>query len=270
MEKIEIKSKYELLMTSSLLIFCLLLIIVIIFFAVRIQNDIKAGQYIGQDVQNINVITATGVGDVNSNPDLAQITFSVISNAKTVSEAMADNTKKMNTVIAFVKGQGVEDKDMTTASFNISPTYDYVQGLCTTASCPQSKRVLSGYEVDQSLQVKIRDLSKIGVIIEGATAAGANQTGDLQFTIDDQDSLVAQARVKAIAKAKAQASQLASQLGVRLVRITGYNEGNNIPSPVYSLSAKAMDTASVGAEAPSIQIGQNKTEVSVSITYEIR
>ncbi len=110
-------------------------------------------------------------------------------------------------------------------------------------------------------------MEKIGQIIEGATAAGANQVGDLQFTIDKQDELKAQARKQAIDKAKAKAKELASQLGVNLVRITNFSESSVLPRYVGFEEVVGMG----GAEAPipQIETGENKITVTVTITYEI-
>ena len=141
---------------------------------------------------------------------------------------MSENTKNMNAVIDSVKKQGVEEKDLKTTGFYISPRYEwYEAGTCIPA-CPNGKRVLVGYEITQSLEVKIRDLSKIGEIIQEATNSGANQVGDLQFTIDKEDELKAQARKDAIDEAKNKAKELASQLGVKLVRITNFSEGGEV------------------------------------------
>ncbi len=114
---------------------------------------------------------------------------------------MAENTKKMNAVIASVKSQGVEDKDLKTTSFNIYPRYEWYDET-EIPNYSQGKRVLVGYEIYQSLQVKIRDMKKIGDIIEGGTTAGANQIGDLQLTVDKQDELKKQAQEEAKQKAK--------------------------------------------------------------------
>jgi len=116
-------------------------------------------------------------------------------------------------------------------------------------------------------QVKIRDLNKIGEIIQGATSAGANQTGNLQFTIDDQDGFKKQAREKAIKEAKEKAKELAEQLGVKLVRITGFSEGGVIPR-YYDYGLKEMAVSSE-SPMPQIETGENKIEISVNITFEI-
>jgi len=244
----------------------LLLVFLIVFVGVGISNKIKEGRYIGQEIEAKNTITVSDKGEIYVKPDLALATFSVINEAKTVTEAMTENTKKMNAVIDFIKGKGVEDKDLKTISFNIYPRYEWQKGETCVPPCPEGKRVLVGYEVRQSLEVKIRDMTKIGEIIEGATTAGANQVGDLQFTIDKQDELKKQAREEAIEKTKAKAKELAQQLGVKLVRITNFTESGVVPIPYPYYMEKA---AGLG-EAPQIETGENKIEVNVSITYEIR
>ena len=130
--------------------------------------------------------------------------------------------------------------------------------------------MLVGYEVTQSLEVKIRDMAKIGDILQGATDAGANQVGDLQLTVDKQDELKKQAREEAIKKAKARAQELASQLGIKLVRIVNFSEGVSVP---YYYDYALKEAAGMGGEtapSPQIETGENKISVTVTITYEIR
>lgn len=248
-----------------LVILNVFLIALIISTAVGIQNKIKEGRYIGQEIEAKNTITVSATGEIYAKPDLALTTFSVVTEAKTVAEAMSENTKKINSVIDFVKAQGVEDKDLKTSSFNIYPRYEWYEGV-QIPPYPQGKRVLVGYEVHQALQVKIRNMEKIGSIIQGATDAGANQVGDLQFTIDNQDELKKQARAEAIEKAKAKAKELASQLGVSLVRISNFSESALVPRYYGLEEAVGMGG---GEEVPQIETGENKIEVTVTLTYEI-
>jgi len=169
----------------------------------------------------------------------------------------------MNSVIEAIKSQGVEEKDLKTTNFSISPRYEWYE---KSEIYPAGIRVLVGYEVNQTLQVKIRDLTKIGNIIQVATEAGANQVGDLRFMIDKQDELKSQARKEAIEKAKVMAKEIAGQLGVKLVKITNFSENATAPIPYPYFMERAMGG---GAETPQIQTGENKIEVQVSITYEI-
>ena len=208
-----------------------------------------------------NTITVSDTGTIYAKPDLVLTTFSVITEADTVSEALSENAEKMNAVIAFAKGEGVEEKDLKTTNFNIYPRYEWHE---STKLSPQGERVLVGYEVRQSLQVKIRDLEKTAQIIEGAAEAGSNQIGDLQFTIDNQDELKKEARDLAIEKAKAKAEELAKQLGVNLVGISNFSESSGTVR-FYSMD----EAAGKGGGGLDIEAGENKIEVTVNITYEI-
>lgn len=219
-------------------------------------------------IKNIYTITISGTGESFAVPDLALVNFAVVTEAKTVSDALAENTKKMNDIIDSMKSQGVEEKDLKTTNFSIYPLYEYTSKSDSLIYPDGGKRVLTGYEIQQSLEVKIRDMSKIGTLIEGATKAGANQVGNLQFTIDNEDNLKKEARQKAIEKAKSQAQEMASQLGVRLGKITNFSETGG-GMPIYFMAERSLGIGG-GGEAPQIETGENKIEITVSITYEIR
>jgi uncharacterized protein YggE len=217
-----------------------------------------------------NTITVTESGEVYIKPDLALITFSVTNEAETVAEALSENTKSMNAVIEAVKEQGVEEKDLKTTSFNIYPRYEWRQTeVCLIPPCPSGERTLVGYEVTQSLQVKIRDLEKTAEILQAAADAGANQVGDLQFTVDKEDEFKKQAREEAINKAKTKAQELAKQLGVRLIRISNFSE-SGLGVRYYALEESAAPLGIGGGEMPKIETGENKIEVTVTITYDIK
>lgn len=251
-------------------VFVLLLIVLIVSICVGISNQIKTGKYIGQDVVSRNTITVSGEGEIYAKPDLALTTFIVKIEAKTVEKAMSDNTEKMNAVIEAMKGADIEEKDLKTTDFSIYPRYEYrTDYSIQTEIWPRPEtRVLVGYEVTQSLQVKIRDMAKIGDVIQKAVDAGANQSGGLQFTFDDPDTLKNQAREEAIKEAKDKAETLAKQLGVKLTKIVNFSEGGYYPTPLYydSATIKGMGEESV---SPTIETGENKITINVSITYEI-
>jgi len=212
-------------------------------------------------------ITFSGTGEIFAKPDLITTSFSILTQAKTVAEALSENTKKMNAVIDFMKSQGVAEKDLKTINFNIFPRYEYQRVEIQIYPFPPGKSVLVGYEVDQSLEVKIRDLTKVGHILQGGADAGANQVGDLSFTVDQADELKSQARKQAIDQAKAKAKELTSQLVVRLGRVVNFSESGGYP--IFIGIAKESSQVG-GGGAPQIQTGENKIEVTVSITYEIR
>lgn len=232
----------------------LFLIVMIVSVALDIQSKWQETE---------NTITVSDTGTVYTKPDLGLITASVVTEAETVAEAMNENTENMNAVIAAVKDQGVEEKDLKTTSFNIYPRYEWYE---KSLYYPTGKRVLVGYEVRQSLEVKIRDLTKIGSVIQAVTDAGANQVSDLQLTIDKQDELKARAREEAITKAKAKAEELAKQLGVKLVGISSFSESGETPRFIAMEATEGLG----GAGGPAIETGENKIEITVNITYEIK
>ncbi len=241
------------LLTLIGLVLCVFIIALVVATGVDVKNKLKEGKYIGRNVE-INTINVSGTGEVYAKPDLGIVNVSVVSEAKTVATAMTDNTKKMNAIVDFVKKMGVEDKDLKTTSFYISPLYEWSQQTtCFYPPCPSGERTLTGYEITQQLEIKIRDLTKVGDIIQGATVSGANQVGDLQFTIDKPDDVKKQAREEAIKKAKEKAKELASQLGVKLIRITNFSESGdlNYPQPVY-MASEALGKGG-GETAPSVQ-----------------
>lgn len=262
-----LKKEMKNICTTVAIIVIVFLVSLIVWVSVDIQNKIKEGRYIGQEIESKNTISVTETGEVFAKPDLAVVTFTVTNEAKTVNEALATNTNRMNDVIAVIKDMGVEEKDLKTTSFNIYPRYEWYEREACIPPCPTGKRVLVGYEVRQSLEVKIRDMGKIGGIIRAAAETGANQVGDLQFTIDKEDELKKEARKQAVEKAKAKAEELASLLGVNLVRVTNFQESGVISPPRFMGMEEAVGLG--GEEVPQIETGENIIRVTVTITYEI-
>ncbi|MFH1582418.1 MAG: SIMPL domain-containing protein, partial [bacterium] len=210
-----------------------------------------------------NTITVSGTGEIYAKPDLAITSFSVIKEAKTVAEALSVNTENMNTVIQAMKDLEVEDKDLKTTSFNIYPRYEWTEKV--SSIYPDGKRNLVGYEVSQTLEVKIRNLEKTADILQAGVDAGSNQVGNLQFTIENSDELKAQAREMAIDEAKEKAKVLAKQLDVRLAGIANFSESGN---GVVYYDARLESTGGIGGTQ--IETGENKIEVRVSVTYKIK
>jgi len=266
MNKKGLKIEKDCLSKLFLTVIIFFFIFVTVFVTVNIINEIKRGKYIGQEIEKQNTISVSASGEIYVKPDLAKVTFTVTNEAKTVTEAMEENTKRMNDVIKYVKEEGVREEDLKTTSFNIYPRYEYIRDWeIEIYPPPTGKRVLVGYQITQSLQVKIRDMTKIGSIIQAATESGANEMSNLVFVVDKQDEIKKQARTQAITEAKEKADELASQLGVELVRIINFQESGTFPR-FYEYD-KAFGLG--GEEAPQIETGQNLISVTVTITYEI-
>ena len=245
-----------------------LFVFLTILTGVEIINKIKEGKYIGQGIAPRETITVTATGEVFAKPDLATVSISVKEEAETVTEAIRKNTEKMNATISFLKESGVEEKDIKTTRFNIYPRYEYIRDWEIYPPNPSGKRTLVGYEVSQSLQIKIRDMAKIGTLLKGVTDQGINEIGSLQFTIDKEEEFKILARNEAIKKAKDKAEALASQLGVSLIKIIDFQEGNAY-SRFYGMEKTILDMGGGDTVIPEIEVGENTIEVNVTITYAI-
>ena|SRR3989344_177805 len=243
-----------------------------IFLLVLTISSLKAYHYIGSGVAASNTITVSGDGEVFAVPDTATFSVTVQEEAKEVKVAQEAATKKNNDIIAYLKSQGVAEKDIQTTDYSLYPQYDYTNAVCSGNYCPPGKQVLRGFQVSQTLTIKVRDTQKAGDLLAGVGSKGASSVSGLSFTIDDQDKLDAEARDKAIAKAKAKAEALADALGVNIVRVVGFSEGGDSPMYYAKTMALGMGGATDAALPPSpeISVGQNKITSNVTITYEIR
>lgn len=207
-------------------------------------------------------IVVSGEGKVTAVPDIAELSFGVQTGRRSSAKvAMEKLRKDMQAIVEAVKNVGIEEKDIRTENFQLNPAYDWSDG----------RQVLQGYEANQSLRAKVRDLEKVNDVLEAATNAGANQAGSVSFTIDDPYALQTQAREKAIAKAKENAQKLAAQLGVRVVRLTSFSEGGGGTPPPVPFYGRAMMEAGMGGEGElPLPAGEQEITVQVTLTYEVR
>lgn len=228
----------------------------IIWFGASIQSKLASSRVLGKALVSPATIVVSGEGKITAAPNISKIDLGLLTEKLTVQEAQKENSEKMNRLIEEIKKLAIEDKDIQTTQYQIYPQYDYEKG----------ERKIRGYSASQSVNVKIRDLAKISALLGKAGEVGANQVGGLQFTIDDEESLRGQARTKAIAAAQAKANELAKTLGVKLVRLTAFNESGASPPSLY-----ALNELSYGGEdsLPRVESGSLDIKVSVNLTYEV-
>ena len=216
-------------------------------------------------------ITVTGQGKATISPDVALFTVSFVTQASKLGNAKDENTNHSNAVLAFLKEKGVEEKDIKTVQYTISPQYVYTPVLpCYEGGCPSTRPPkISGYEVRHTLQVKVRDLGKVDDLLDGVVNNGANEVGQVQFTIDDEEAVKREARNKAIEDARKKAETMTRAVGVHLGKVITFSENG-----LYPISYAAESVAKVsdmrGAEAPAhIAPGEQEVEQTMSVTYEI-
>lgn len=237
-------------------------IMVMLFLALagRAMSEVRGARFVGLAPQTPNTITVVGEGKVTGVPDIATISLGVFSNGAKVADVQADNTKKVNDITARMKSLGIGAADLQTTQYSINPRYDFIEG----------KSVLSGYDVQQVLTVKIRDLGKVSEVVGAAGDLGANQVGGLTFTMDDPEMLQAEARQKAISNARSKAEALAQAAGVDLVRVVSFNENaGNIPGAMPYFAKDAVGLGA-GGGTPDLQTGSLDVSSSVALSYEIR
>jgi len=218
-----------------------------------------------------DTISVQGDGQATLPPDVARISFTVQNTKATVADAQDATTKQANATIDFVKEQGITDKDVKTLSYNISPEYAYPNPCPPGAMCPAyggTPRII-GYKVSETVQVTVRDLTKVGDILGGLGKLEVQNVNGPAFALDDSTAGYDAARADAIAKAKAQASLLAKQLGVRLGKIVNFSESSGRYAYPMSYGMEVSSTRDI-ASVPSVPVGENTYNASVSITYEIR
>ena len=241
-------------------------IIVVIIIIAHICVVMNGGYHRGDLNKTPNTITVSGTGEVVVKPDIATISFGVSAENLDVAKAQTESATKINNIIDFLKKNSVEDKDIKTTNYNIYPRYDY---KAVNSIYPSGKQVLAAYVVSQTVEVKIRDLTKSGAILSGIGGLGATDISGLTFSVDKVKDVENQARDAAIKDARTQAQVLADELGVKLVKITSFSENAN--TPIYYGMNKVMAAPAVmDSVAPQMPAGENKITSNVSITYEIR
>lgn len=216
-------------------------------------------------------IMVEGTGEATAIPDVARISFSVTESATAVSAAQEAATEKTDAALAALKELGIEDEDVKTLAYNVYPQYEY-QAPCYAAICPPSRAPrITGYEVSQTVEVTVRDTAKAGDVLQALGTTEVQNISGPNFTVDDAESVRAEARAEAIAEAKEKAKQLAKELGVSLVKVVSFYENQNYPYYGYDgMGYGGPEAAMSSVKAPSLPTGEQETTVSVSITYEIR
>lgn len=239
--------------------FVLAILLTLAITAIVIVALIMAYKDSREDTFSVN-----GSGTVYAKADIANIEVGLKTGTKkTAAEATAESTDKMNKIVTELKALNIAENDIKTSNYTLSPVYNWTD---------KKGQELVGYEVTQTVTLKIRDLTKIGDVIAKTTEQGANQVGNISFTIDDEYELKNQARGLAIEKAKEKAALIAKQSGMKLGKIKGFSENSDpIITPIaYSNAKLESATGAADLASPEIQSGQNEVKVEVNLIYEVK
>jgi uncharacterized protein YggE len=203
-------------------------------------------------------LTVAAEGRVTRAPDIAEVSGGVVTSAPTAAAAMAENTVRMNAVVAAVKKAGIADRDIQTTGLNLQPQYRYADN---------QPPVLTGYQVTNTVSLRLRKLGEAGRLLDTLVGVGANQIGGPNFSVDAADEALDEARVAAVKMARTRAQLYAQAAGLRIKRIVSISESGAIepgPRPMMVMARAVRMEA-----APMVAPGEVALGVNVTMVFEL-
>lgn len=210
-------------------------------------------------------VTVSGIGRVQTRPDMAEINIGVATQAPTAAAALTANNTAMTNLINTLKAAGIEEKDILTSNFSVNP--EYQQDRPEPMDRPQPPRIV-GYRVDNSVQVKVRALAKLGAILDAVVRSGANNVNGISFAVAQPEPILDKARTNAVSDARRKAELYATAAGVKVGRVLYITESGGMmppPSPRFY----AMEAAQAKDSSVPIATGEQTMESTVQIIYAI-
>lgn len=204
-------------------------------------------------------IVVGGTGRVSVEPDLADLRLGVSVGRPTVEAARAVAAETMEAILAAVAAAGVDKRDVRTTFLSVQPRYDYRENR---------QPVLAGYELANVVEITVRDLARLGDVVDGTLRAGATSMDGLSFRVADPAPAEREARLRAMAAARSRADVLAEAAGLEIVGVSDIVEGGvaTPPEPRYKTARMMVaEDASTPVEAGSLEVA-----VTVTVTYRAR
>jgi len=206
-------------------------------------------------------LSVTGTGTTNLTPDIAYVNIGVHTEKSSAQEAVSENNAQTQKVVKSLTDFGIDPKDIRTINFSIYPMDKYDP----QTNQPTGEKT---YAVDNTVYVTVRDLDKLGDLLDTVVQAGANTVSSIQFDVADKDKALAPARDAAVKDANAKAQELATSAGVQLGELISVSYSDTPVYPVYD--ARGVGGAAAQAAAVPIQPGQLTFTVTVNESYGIK
>ncbi len=203
-------------------------------------------------------ITLTSSGTVKARPDTAHISTGVVSDADTARKALDSNTAAMERIITALKSQGLAPEEIQTTNFSVNPRYERNKDRRTPK--------VIGYRVTNSVRIQVRDLNKLGEILDKVVSLGSNKVNGIQFSIRNSNELLDKARMKAMEKVIARAKLYAKAASVQLGKIISIQEASYHPQPRQFSSRVAYEAK---ARPVPIEAGSQTLRANVTVTWEL-
>lgn len=215
-------------------------------------------------------LSVAGTAEVTVQPDICRMDFSIVTqNIRSAIEAYRTNNEASAKVQAAVKSVGIEDKDVQTANFSMSPQYHW--------SDRAKRRILDGYTVTHTLTVSVRDLEKVSTVLDTAVTSGVTDVQRISFTVEDPKKHTAKVRIEAIKAAQEKAEAIAKEAGVKLLKPISINEVEprtsqnyyNVPPSAMLITGAVDEEYGSAPERPELAPGETRLTHTVQIIYEI-
>ena len=219
------------------------------------SSNAQTTPYVATDGTLLNV---SAQGEAKRVPDIATVSTGVVTRATDSNSAMRANADQMAKVVAAIRAAGIAEKDVQTSGISLNPTYQYRENQPPT---------ITGYEAHNTVNVVVRDIGKLGKILDTLASVGANQINGPSFDVDKKDEAMDEARQNAIAKAQTRAEMYAKTLGMKVRRIVSINEGGGFSPPMPMMRMQAMEMAK-GADT-SVSPGENTLSVTLDVVFEL-
>lgn len=213
-------------------------------------------------------ITVSGKGEVTAVPDIATVNFTVRESAKTVPEAQKLVEDKIKKTLSSLAALEVDEKDVKTLSYTVNPKYEQTPRVYSYTVVYSSPKIV-GYEVAETVQVKVRKIDAAGEVIGALGGNNVTEISGPEFTVDDIEAVRADAKKKAIEDARAKAKETARSLGVSLGSIIGYSEDNGGYYPMYGMGGAKVMNQEAALDSVSLPQGENIIKSNVTITYSL-
>ncbi|MFD1883086.1 SIMPL domain-containing protein [Paracoccus pacificus] len=200
-------------------------------------------------------LTVSGQGEATVAPDIATISLGVTTQAGTAAQALSDNNVKQQAILDKLTELGFESRDVQTSGLNLNPLVAYAEG-----KAPQ----VTGYQAQNIVTAKVRDLAKLGEALDALVAAGANEMNGLTFGRDDDAATKDEARAAAVEDARQRAQVYADAAGMKLGPILSMTEvGDAVPGP------QPMMMRDAAAQKVPIAQGELSINAAVNVTFAL-
>ena len=193
-------------------------------------------------------------------PDVATVSAGVVTQAADANAAMRDNAARMDAVMKAIRAAGIAERDIQTSGINLNPQYRYIEN---------QPPAITGYQASNTVSLKVRDIGKLGGVLDALVASGANQVNGPAFEVDKPEIAYDEARRAALAKAQARATMYADALGVRVRRIVSIDEGGGfqppVPMPMMAMGRAEKSVAYDTAVSP----GETTLGANLNVVFEL-